>query len=134
VQDKTEKWLTCSVVFSLFPVLGNLVLAIGDGRTPWPHVLIGHGEFLLVSIGVAATAAYDLAATEVSEPQKKTKMRLSTLITLTTFAASLYYANFVEGNDSGLIVVSLAFYASALICGYWCLRLSEGAVQDAQRD
>ena len=134
MQNKTEIWLTRSVVFSLFPVLGNLVLAIGDGRTPWPNVLIGHGEFLLISIGVAATAAYDLAATEVSEPQKKTKMRLSTWITVTTFAASLYYANFVEGNDSGIIVVSCAFYASALACGYWCLRLSEGAVRDARRD
>jgi len=62
VEERLEKWLTRSVVLSLIPIGLNALFTIARGKLPWPpSMLIGNGELLLLAVGIAATAIYDLS-------------------------------------------------------------------------
>jgi hypothetical protein len=135
VEERLEKWLTRSVVLSLIPIGLNALFTIARGKLPWPpSMLIGNGELLLLAVGIAATAIYDLSTKNLREGRERWGSRLSTAALVNIVSASSYYAFVVQGNYGGVVVVSLVLYISSLVCGILCVGFTvEGEGSDVGR-
>jgi len=135
VEERLEKWLTRSVVLSLIPIGLNALFTVASEKLPWPpSILIGNGELLLLAVGIAATAIYDLSTRDLREGRERWGSRLSTFALVNIVSASSYYAFVLQGNYGGVVLVSLVLYVSSLVCGILCVSWTvEGEDSDVER-
>ena len=128
---RSTRWLIFTVGLGLLPILANALIAVArrafDDPSIWAvlMVLFGRGELLILAAGLTATAIGDLALSELSEDLKRLKTVLSGWAIANLFGASVYFGLISQGYEGGVVVVSLCSYVSALLCGGWCVLLSE---------
>lgn len=120
-----------TVGLGLLPLLANALIAIAREAIKDPSVwsvlsvLFGRGELLILAAGITATAIGDLALSELAEDLKRLRTVLSAWAITNLFGASVYFGLVSQGYEGGVVMVSLLSYASAVLCGGWCVLLSE---------
>jgi len=136
VGAKFTRWLIYSVGLALFPIAANGLIALASRafeNASWSSVLtvlIGRGELLILAAGLTATAIGDLALTEMPGIYKRRRTLLSGWAILNLLVASFYFGLISQGYEGGIVVVSFTSYASAVVCGGWCVFLSERGERD----
>ncbi len=114
----------------MLPILANLLGAIAVHVVPSFSVLFGRGELLILAAGLTATAIGDLALARLAEGSKNLRTILSGWAIANLFGASVYFALVSRGHEGGIVMVSFVSYASAVLCGGWCVLLSERGERD----
>jgi hypothetical protein len=128
--DKVLRWLMFGVLFATLPLVLNLLLALTrDLQVNWAH-LLGQGELLLVSAGVAASGAGELSGESVRE-LRRFQIVLSGSAYLIVCLASVWFASTatlrVAGqkvDESVVAYGSLIVFATSIITGACCVALS----------
>lgn len=130
------RWLIFSVGLGLLPVLANLLGTVATQASLDPLALFerlfGHGELLILAAGLSATAIGDLALAELAEEYKRRRTVYSGWSIVNLFGASAYFAYVSQGYEGGIVVVSFIAYISAVVCGWWCVKLSERGEHDGR--
>lgn len=136
VGTKSTRWLIFSIGLGMFPILANGLVALAARTFVNPSVLsvltvlLGKGEMLILAAGITATAIGDLALAELAAKYKRLTTVLSGWAILNLLVASFYFGLVSQGYEGGVLVVSLFSYASAVLCGGWCVLLSERGERD----
>ncbi len=90
--DKVLRWLMFGVAFAVLPLVLNLLLAFTRDLPVHGDQVLGQGELLLVSAGVAASGAGELSGEPVRE-LRRLQIVLSGLAYLIVCLASLWFAS-----------------------------------------
>jgi 4-amino-4-deoxy-L-arabinose transferase-like glycosyltransferase len=121
-----------SVGLGSFPIIANFLATIAIQASLSFSALFGRGELLILAAGLSATAIGDLALAQLTEAYKRRKTVLSAWAVANLLVTSFYFAFVSQGYEGGVVVVSLFAYASAVVCGWWCVKLSERGERDVR--
>ncbi|WP_204298812.1 hypothetical protein [Actinoplanes campanulatus] len=128
--EKVIRWLMFGVAFATLPLLLNFLLAITSSREMGLDRLLGQGELLLVSAGVAASGAGELSG-EAIAALRRFQVFLSGCAYLLVCTASVWFASTAtlraggqKVNESAVANGSLVLFLAAIITGMCCVGLS----------
>ncbi|WP_433825755.1 hypothetical protein ACQP2E_27030 [Actinoplanes sp. CA-015351] len=128
--EKVIRWLMFGVAFATLPLLLNLLLAVTSSREIGIGQLLGQGELLLVSAGVAASGAGELSG-EAIEALRRFQIFLSGAAYILVCIASVWFASTAtlkaggqKVNETAVANGSLVLFAAAIITGMCCVGLS----------
>jgi len=130
ISDKVLRWLMFGVAFATLPLVLNLLLAATRNLPVSWEQLLGQGELLLVSAGVAASGAGELSGEPVRQ-LRRFQIVLSGLAYIIVCLASVWFAGTatLRGadqpvNERVVAFGSLVVFLSAIVNGACCVALS----------
>jgi hypothetical protein len=128
--DKVLRWLMYGVAFATLPVLLNLVLAVTRNSSLSWEQLLGQGELLLVSAGVAASGAGELSGESVPV-LRRFQILLQGLAYIIVCLTSVWFADTAnllasqeQVNERAVAVGSLVIFGSSVLNGGCCVAVS----------
>lgn len=86
------RWAFFGVIFSLTPLIGRAVVFFAvPSSEPIPERLVGHGDLLLVTIGLTLSAVGEIVPSVPPQGDRRTKMTVLSLNILVALIAALWY-------------------------------------------
>jgi hypothetical protein len=130
VGETLIRWTMFSVAFAVLPVAYNGLSALTRGKPISYDALLQNGELLLVSAGVAASAAGELFGRQ-EHLLKNIRLFLVGMSFITVCVASLWFADIATAvrahelvDKQAIAQGSTLVFLCSVVCGGCCMALS----------
>jgi hypothetical protein len=128
--EKLLRWLLFGVLFATLPVMVNFFFVVTQALSPSLSSLVGQGELLIISAGVAATGAGELQGVLLGK-LRRVQIFVSAMAYLVVCVSSVWFASvateIATRKDFDHLAVadgSIAVFVAAIATGGCCVALS----------
>lgn len=122
VSEKITRWIIFNVCIAVLPLAGRALILFNSGKAPSLATLLGSGDLLLVSCGIAAGAIGEIIGTPSIKSNEKIKAAGYCLLNL--FLSAMLYGS-ITTQTLTISISSIILFISTLITSYVCVKLSE---------
>lgn len=128
--EKVVRWLFFGVAFSTLPIIANFLLTVTQGINPVIPSLLGRGDLLIISAGVAATGVGELQGV-TENGMKRIRIAVTAATYLIVCSASLWFASVatsiaskVPVQEDTIAVGSVILFCASVVSGASCVALA----------